>query len=31
MTGEFARLDIGAIRKGSAADVFLLKLTYWWG
>jgi len=22
---------IGAIRKGPAADVFLLKLTYWWG
>ena len=31
MGGEFARLDIGAIRKGPAADVFLLKLTYWWG
>jgi len=31
MTGEFARLDIGAIRKGPAADVLLLKLTYWWG
>jgi hypothetical protein len=31
MMGEFARLDIGAIRKGPAADVLLLKLTYWWG
>jgi Domain of unknown function (DUF5916) len=31
MTGELARLDIGALRKGPAADVFLLKLTYWWG
>ncbi len=30
-TGEFARLDIGAIRKGPAADILLLKLTYWWG
>ena len=30
MTGEHARLDIGAIRKGPAADVLLLKLTYWW-
>jgi hypothetical protein len=31
MTGEFARLDLGALRKGPAADVLLLKLTYWWG
>ncbi len=31
MGGEFARLDLGAIRKGPAADVLLLKLTYWWG
>jgi hypothetical protein len=31
MMGEFARFDIGAIRKGPAADVLLLKLTYWWG
>jgi Domain of unknown function (DUF5916) len=31
MTGEFARLDVGAIRRGPAADVLLLKLSYWWG
>ena len=31
MTGEFARFDIGAIRRGPVADVLLLKLTYWWG
>jgi hypothetical protein len=31
MNGEFARFDLGAIRKGPAADVLLLKLTYWWG
>jgi hypothetical protein len=31
MTGESARLDLGAIRRGPAADVLLLKLTYWWG
>jgi hypothetical protein len=31
MTGEFARLDIGAVRRGPAADVLLLKLSYWWG
>jgi len=31
MTGELARFDIGAIRRGPTADVFLLKLTYWWG
>ena len=31
MTGELARLDLGAIRKGPAADVLLIKLTYWWG
>jgi hypothetical protein len=24
-------LNIGAIRRGPAADVLLLKLTYWWG
>jgi hypothetical protein len=31
MTGEMARLDLGAIRHGPAADVLLVKLTYWWG
>jgi hypothetical protein len=31
MGGEFARLDIGALRRGPTADVLLLKLTYWWG
>jgi len=29
--GQEARLDAGAIRKAPAADVLLLKLTYWWG
>jgi hypothetical protein len=31
MSGELARLDLGAIRRGPAADVLLLKLSYWWG
>jgi hypothetical protein len=29
--GQPATLDLGAIRKGPAADVFLIKATYWWG
>jgi hypothetical protein len=29
--GEAATLDLGAIRKGPAADVFLIKANYWWG
>jgi hypothetical protein len=31
MSGESSRLDLGAIRRGPAVDVLLLKLTYWWG
>jgi hypothetical protein len=31
MTGRAAQLDIGALRKAPAADVLLLKLSYWWG
>jgi hypothetical protein len=31
MTGQNAMLDLGAIRRGPASDVLLLKLTYWWG
>ncbi|MSP63192.1 MAG: hypothetical protein EXR72_23205 [Myxococcales bacterium] len=30
-SGESGRLDIGSIRHGPAADVLLLKLSYWWG
>ncbi len=29
--GQEGALDLGAIRQAPAADVFLLKLTYWWG
>jgi hypothetical protein len=31
MTGEHRRFDLGALKKSPAADVLLLKLTYWWG
>jgi hypothetical protein len=31
ITGQTAMFDLGAIRRGQAADVLLLKLTYWWG
>src|SRR5262249_23120503 len=31
MAGRAAQLDLGALRKAPAADVLLLKLTYWWG
>jgi hypothetical protein len=29
--GQAAGLDLGAIPRGPAADVVMLKLTYWWG
>lgn len=29
MTGQSAMLDRGAIRRGPATDIFLLKLSYW--
>jgi hypothetical protein len=29
--GEHGRLDLRSVRRGPAADVFLLKLSYWWG
>jgi hypothetical protein len=31
MTGQSAMLDPGAVRRGPATDIFLLKLSYWWG
>jgi hypothetical protein len=29
--GQIGRLDLGAVRRAPAADVLLLKLSYWWG
>jgi hypothetical protein len=29
--GEEATLDLGAARRAPAADVFILKVSYWWG
>ncbi len=31
LDGQIARLDLGALHRGPAADVFLVKLSYWWG
>jgi hypothetical protein len=31
LSDQEATLDLGAIRSAPAADVLLLKLTYWWG
>jgi hypothetical protein len=31
MGGEHRSFDVGVLRKSPAADVLLLKLTYWWG
>jgi len=31
MTGQIAMFDIGSLRRRQAADVLLVKLTYWWG
>ena len=29
--GEQATLDLGAARRAPASDVFILKISYWWG
>jgi hypothetical protein len=29
--GQAGRLDLRSVRRGAAADVVLLKLSYWWG
>jgi hypothetical protein len=31
MPGQVGRLDLHAVRRGPAADVLLLKLSFWWG
>jgi hypothetical protein len=29
--GEVGALDLGSVRRAPAADVFIVKLSYWWG
>jgi hypothetical protein len=30
-TGEVGTIDIGSLKRAPAADIFLVKLSYWWG
>jgi hypothetical protein len=29
--GEVGTLDLGSLRRAPAADIFIVKLSYWWG